>query len=221
MLILNIWITISSCQIFFANSNVKLTLWKCFCSNGTPIFTYTTDYERVTSRKQSTCLGCFLTEDKVFTGWRHFQDQCEIFISVDLCSCVGSVWSTTMQTSAMPPVFPLSVFNSPKFHPLSGHILNKHSAPHFSLAHNYLTKCLTSMLKPTAVTALFLIFTLYCCYQRLLANRQIILKCTGSWHSLNSTVWNLHLALLIFYDLFMNQGDVLWAQCIHRQLPEV
>jgi len=41
----------------------------------------------------------FLTEGEVLKGWWHWSEyQCEIFNFVDLCSGVGSVWSTTTRT---------------------------------------------------------------------------------------------------------------------------
>ena len=125
-------------------------------------------------------LKMFLTEDVLMgvkTTIKIFKYQCEILNFVDLCSRVGTVWSTTTRTrvsDATAVTFSVKCFNSLELNTPSGNVFEKWFASYFLFIHEHLI----IMWSPTitdsfikgyltwtlvAVTTLLLTSRLHCC----------------------------------------------------------
>jgi len=89
-------------------------------------------------------LKMFLTEDVLMgvkTTIKIFKYQCEIFNFVDLCSRVGTVWSTTTRTrvsDATAVTFSVKCFNSLELNTPSGNVFEKWFASYFLFIHEHL-----------------------------------------------------------------------------------
>jgi len=79
--------------------------------------------------------------DGVKTTIKIFKYQCEIFNFVDLCSRVGTVWSTTTRTrvsDATAVTFSVKCFNSLELNTPSGNVFEKWFASYFLFIHEHL-----------------------------------------------------------------------------------
>ena len=111
-------------------------------------------------------LKMFLTEDELLIGWIHWSNyQCEIFNFVDLCSGVGTVWSTTTRTrvnDATAVTFSVKRFNPWKLYPMSN-IFRKWFASYFLFIHKPLIIMWSPTVNLIAVTTLLLTSALHRC----------------------------------------------------------